>query len=77
LLERLKSILREVLDRRQLRRQIVVQVGSLQRRIGKACNRGDRRTQSVLMGLDVVDTRQSCTTSPRGQPRPCFVTIDA
>src|SRR5205823_239578 len=55
-LERAQSVLREVLDRLELRRQIVVEIRPAQRCVGEACDRRDGRAQSVLVGLDVGDT---------------------
>jgi hypothetical protein len=55
-LERAQCVLGEVLDRLELRREVVVEIGSLQRCVREACDRRDRRAQSVLMGLDVVDS---------------------
>jgi hypothetical protein len=67
LLERVERVVGEVLDRLELRRQIVVEVGPLKRCGGETRDRCDRRTQSVLVGFDVVDTDSHARRARRGQ----------
>lgn len=56
MLERLQRLVGQVLDRAELRDQLVVEVTALQSGRGEPGDGGDRRAESVLVSLDLVDT---------------------